>query len=85
MFNKLEPLNKMTHDSSQAKRNFSNINKFLQSYSDEDLQIVSNFFAGLPLINKFIILSLKYFLRPDEEFKKSMIYSEIYDKVFKSC
>ena len=24
-FNKLNPLNKMTHDSSQAKRNFSNI------------------------------------------------------------
>jgi CRISPR/Cas system CSM-associated protein Csm2 small subunit len=29
-FNKLDPLNKMTHDSSQTKRNFSNIKKFLQ-------------------------------------------------------
>ena len=48
--NKLDPLNKMTHDSSQAKRNFSNIKKFLQSYSDEDLRVVSNYFANLPLI-----------------------------------
>ena len=32
VFNKLDPLNKLTHDSSQAKRNFSSIKKFLQSY-----------------------------------------------------
>ena len=64
----------MVHDSSQAKRNFSNIKKFMQSYSDEDLQVVSNYFENLPLINKFISLSLKYFLKPDkvdEEFQKS--------------
>ena len=87
-FNKLDPLNKMTHDSSQTKRNFSNIKKFLQPYSDEDLQVVSNYFENLPLVDKFISLSLKFFLRPnkvDEEFQKNMTYSEIYDKVFKSC
>ena len=87
-FNKLDPLNKMIHDSSQTKRNFSNIKKFLQPYSDEDLQVVSNYFENLPLVDKFISLSLKFFLRPDkvdEEFQKNMTYSEIYDKVFKSC
>ena len=84
-FNKLDPLNHATHDSSQAKRNFSSIKKFLQSYSDDDLEVVSNFFENLPFINEFISLNLKYFFKPskvDEEFQKSMTYSEIYAKVF---
>jgi len=84
-FNKLDPLNHATHDSSQAKRNFSSIKKFLQSFSDDDLEVVSNFFENLPFINEFISLNLKYFFKPskvDEEFQKSMTYSEIYAKVF---
>ena len=52
-FSKLTNLNNVTHDSNQT-RNFENIKKFLQRYSDENLDKVSNFFKDLPKIDKFI-------------------------------
>ena len=83
-FSKLTNLNNVTHDSNQT-RNFENIKKFLQRYSDENLDKVSNFFKDLPKIDKFIELNLKFYLDPkkaDKEFEEIIRFEEIYDKVF---
>ena len=83
-FSKLTNLNNVTHDSNQT-RNFENIKKFLQRYSDENLDKVSNFFKDLPKIDKFIELNLKFYLDPkkaDKQFEEIIRFEEIYDKVF---
>jgi len=84
-FDKLAHFNHTTHDSTQQKRNFGNIIKYLQFNSDQDLQQVVEFFEKLPFINEFININLLYYYKPeniDNEFGKFISYSSIYNEVF---
>ena len=86
-FHNLEHFNHAAHDSSQDKRNFGNIKKYFQEYSQKDLNPVVEFFEQLPQINKFINLNLLLFKEPekiDEKFQENITYAEIYSKVFEA-
>ena len=85
-FDRLVLLNHVAHDSTKDNRNFSDIKKYLQTYSNEDLEYVSKFLKELPFINYFINLNLMFYHAPekiDQEFQKKKTYSEIYAEVFK--
>ena len=85
-FDKLAHFNHTIHDySSQQKRNFTNIKKYLQSNSNQDLQQIYEFFERLPYINEFINFNLLLYNHPekiDNRFEKLIPYSSIYKKVF---
>ena len=86
-FHNLEHFNHAAHDSSQDKRNFGNIKKYFQEYSQKDLNPVVEFFEQLPHIDKFINLNLLLFKEPekiDEKFQENITYDEIYSKVFEA-
>ena len=86
-FHNLEHFNHAAHDSSQDKRNFGNIKKYFQEYSQKDLNPVVEFFEQLPHIDKFINLNLLLFKEPekiDEKFQENITYAEIYSKVFEA-
>ena len=86
-FHNLEHFNHAAHDSSQDKRNFGNIKKYFQEYSQKDLKPVVEFFEQLPHIDKFINLNLLLFKEPekiDEKFQENITYAEIYSKVFEA-
>lgn len=86
-FHNLEHFNHAAHDSSQDKRNFGNIKKYFQEYSQKDLNPVVEFFEQLPRIDKFINLNLLLFKEPekiDEKFQENITYAEIYSKVFEA-
>ena len=85
-FHNLEHFN-AAHDSLQDQRDFQNIKKYFQEYSQKDLKPVVEFFEQLPQINKFINLNLLFFKEPekiDEKFQENITYAEIYSKVFEA-
>ena len=84
-FDNLAQFNHITHDSTQKKRNFRSIEKYLQCRTAQDLEKVSEFFERLPFIDEFINLNLLFYTKPnivDNEFEKLTSYSSIYNKVF---
>ena len=84
-FTKLTPLNTVAHDFSQKNRKIDDIKKYLQSYSNKDLDKVVNFFKDLPEIDEFININLiNYFnhKRADIEFEKKKKFLDVYKKIF---
>ena len=86
-FDKLAHFNHIAHDSTKKKRNFKNIKKYMQKYSNFDLEKVTSFLENLPHINEFINLNLLFYLdqgKVDAEFQKTITYADIYKTIFET-
>ena len=80
--NKLFPLNNATKD---YPRNLGDIKKILQSYYDDDLNPVVNFFSIFPKMKEFININIINYSNPDnadKEFQKLVRYEKAYSQIF---
>lgn len=83
-FNRLSPLNQEAHDSDK-KRQIEDIKKYLQGFSDDDLNKIVAFFNKFPFIEDFITLHLKFYFNPtkaDDEFQQKVKYEIAYNQIF---
>ena len=66
-------------------RKIRDIQKYLQSDSNTDLNKVVEFFEAFPEIDKFINLNLTYYFnsqKADELFEKEVKFDDAYKKIF---
>ncbi len=85
-FTQLTDLNKAAHHSEGKKRKFSDIKKYMQYTSNDDLNKVVEFFNTLPNIDDFIQLHLSHFFNPwkaEEKFKTLVDYNKLFNELFK--
>ena len=85
-FTQLTDLNKAAHHSEGKKRKFSDIKKYMQYTSNDDLNKVVEFFNALPNIDDFIQLHLSHFFNPwkaEEKFKTLVDYNKLFNELFK--